>query len=168
MSKAVILLRGNSGSGKSTLARMLQQHFGRGTLIVPQDTVRRELLWARDGHGTPAIPLMIALARWGAEHCDYVIVEGILDAEVYEPLFRALAEIFPRVYAYYYDLPFEETLLRHQTKPNRNDFGEADMRRWWKEKDFIGWLQETTIGPDVTLDAALDRILSDVNRDLLP
>ena len=33
-------------------------------------------------------------------------------------------------------IPFEETLKRHQTKPNCNDFGEEAMRRWWREKDF--------------------------------
>ena len=45
MSK-LILLRGNSGSGKTTVARALQRKFGRNTLLLSQDTVRREMLWA--------------------------------------------------------------------------------------------------------------------------
>ena len=29
----------------------------------------------------------------------------------------------------------EETLRRHATKPNRDDFGEEDLCRWWMGKD---------------------------------
>ncbi|MBQ9952090.1 MAG: kinase [Clostridia bacterium] len=161
MSKA-ILLRGNSGSGKSTVAKMLQRRFGRGTLMIPQDVVRRELLWSRDGAGNPAVALMSEMARWGAQSGRIVIVEGILDAEVYEPLFRTLDAKFDQVFAYYYDIPFEETLKRHETKPNRADFGEEDMRRWWKEKDFIGWMPERVIGADMSVDEAVESIFSDV------
>ena len=57
MSK-LIIIRGNSGSGKSTLAGRLQRKFGRNTMVISQDTVRREMLWAKDGEGTPALPLM--------------------------------------------------------------------------------------------------------------
>ncbi|MCI9433104.1 MAG: AAA family ATPase, partial [Oscillospiraceae bacterium] len=56
MSK-LIILRGNSGSGKSSAAKALQRELGRNTLMISQDTVRREMLWARDGEDTPAIPL---------------------------------------------------------------------------------------------------------------
>ena len=50
MSK-LIIIRGNSGSGKSTLAGRLQRKFGRNTMVISQDTVRREMLWAKDGEG---------------------------------------------------------------------------------------------------------------------
>lgn len=53
------------------------------------------------------------------------------------PLFdMAIQEYGKDIFAFYYDLPFEETLRRHAAKPNRADFGEEDMRRWWNEKDF--------------------------------
>lgn len=127
----LIILRGNSGSGKSSVARELQRKFGRGTLIIPQDTVRRELLHARDGADTKALPLLIDLLEYGKRNCAVTILEGILYADWYRPLFRkALEEYGPaNIYAYYYDLPFEETLRRHATKPNRFEFGEEDMRR---------------------------------------
>ncbi|MDD3415912.1 MAG: hypothetical protein PHY47_18225 [Lachnospiraceae bacterium] len=50
--------------------------------------------------------------------------------------------------AYYFDLSFEETLKRHQTKTNCNDFGEKEMRRWWREKDFSDVLNEISIACD--------------------
>lgn len=49
----LILLRGNSGSGKTTLARMLQHKLGRGTLVISQDVIRRDMLWAKDTKDGP-------------------------------------------------------------------------------------------------------------------
>ncbi len=30
----LVIIRGNSGSGKTSLAKKLQNHFGRGTLVI--------------------------------------------------------------------------------------------------------------------------------------
>lgn len=160
----LIILRGNSGSGKTTLAHKLQRKLGRGTLVISQDVVRRTMLYAADGHGTQAIPLLIEMIRYGRAHCDHVILEGILDAEVYQPLFEVCLREFERIHAYYYDITFEETLRRHETKPNHADFGEADMRRWWKEKDFIGIIAEQTLTADMTHEDAIRKILSDLAK----
>ncbi|WP_369350706.1 AAA family ATPase [Streptococcus hillyeri] len=46
--KQLILIRGNSGSGKSTLALQLQQKLGQKTVLLPQDTLRRLILNAKD------------------------------------------------------------------------------------------------------------------------
>ena len=164
--RKLVILRGNSGSGKSSLARRLQRELGRNTLVIPQDTVRREMLWARDGADTAALPLLRTLLRYGYEHSQVTILEGILIADWYWPLFQEAVELFgENIFAYYYDLPFEETLRRHETKPNRFDFGEEDMRRWWKEKDYIGFIPEAAFGPDVTLEEAAARVLSDIQSD---
>ena len=40
MSK-LIILRGNSGSGKTAIAKELQKHFGRNTMLISQDVIRR-------------------------------------------------------------------------------------------------------------------------------
>ncbi len=161
----LIILRGNSGSGKSSAARELQRKFGRGTMVVPQDTVRRELLWVRDGMNTMALPLLINLLEYGRKNSAVTILEGILYSDYYEPLFRrAIEEYGPNIYAYYYDLPFEETVRRHGTKPNRFSFGEEDMRRWWREKDYIGIIPEKTFTADVSLAEAVEQIYKDVTE----
>lgn len=167
-SRKLIILRGNSGSGKSTVARELQHKFGRGTLIIPQDTVRREMLYARDGADTKALPLLIDLLEYGKKHCEVTILEGILYAEWYRPLFqRALEEYgLANIYAYYYDLPFEETLRRHATKPNRFEFGEEAMRGWWKEKDYLGIIPEEILTEDIRLPDAVERIYQTVTGAL--
>ena len=74
----------------------------------------------------------------------------------------AIREFSSDIFAYYYDLSFEETLLRHQTKPNRFEFGEAEMRRWWNEKDYIGIIPEKILTNAVSLDEAISLIYNDV------
>ena len=67
--------------------------------------------------------------------------------------------------AYYYDLTFEETARRHQTRGKRSDFSPADMRRWWKDRDFLGWEEESFFRNEDSLEAAFERIVQDLNRE---
>ena len=155
----LIILRGNSGRGKTTIAKELQQRFGRNTMIISQDIIRRDMLRVKDGENTPALPLMKELLIYGSNHSDIVILEGIMYANWYKSLFELAIQLYgTRVYAYYLDIPFEETLKRHQTKPNCNDFGEEAMRRWWREKDFSDVLDETSI----TSERDIESIVSDI------
>lgn len=159
----IIVIRGNSGSGKTALAKALQHELGRGTLIISQDVIRREMLWVKDGADTEAILLLIDLVRYGRQNCDYVILEGILYADWYQPLFEVVKEEFKEtVYAYYYDLPFNETLTRHATKSNCHEFGEEAMSRWWREKDYSEVLAEKTITADMSLKDTVDMITKDL------
>ncbi len=110
------------------------------------------------------MPLLMELVQYGRRHCDYVILEGILFSETYEALFRCIQAEYAAedIHAYYYDIPFEETLRRHETKPNRADFGSEAMRDWWKEKDYIGYLPEKILTQTMTLEEAATRILADI------
>ncbi|MCI5954543.1 MAG: AAA family ATPase [Lachnospiraceae bacterium] len=127
----LIVLRGDSGSGKTTVAKELQKKFGRNTILISQDVIRRDMLMVKDGEDTRALPLMKELLKYGSTHSDIVILEGIMYADWYRPLFELARRIYGKeIYAYYFDLPFEETLRRHQTKPNCREFGEEAMRRW--------------------------------------
>lgn len=160
MSK-LIIIRGNSGSGKTSVAKLLQKKFGRNTMLISQDIIRREMLWVKSDSGTD-IPLLIDLLKYGKRNSDVTILEGILYSEFYKPLFEtAVKEYSLNIFAYYYDLTFEETLLRHNTKPNKFDFGEEDMRRWWKEKDFLDMISETILNKNLTL---LDTVEMIYNR----
>lgn len=163
----LILLRGNSGSGKTSLAKLLQTRLGANTMRLSHDMVRMDILhvWGREG-AEKSLPLMISLLEYGRAHSETVVLEGILPTGDYRPLFEAAQRLYgERIFAYYYDLSFEETLRRHATKPNRNDFGESDMRRWWREHDFIGFLPETILTAEVSLEEAASRILRDMGKD---
>lgn len=106
--KKIIILRGNSGSGKTTVARALQKKFGYNTMMISQDEIRRNILWVKDGVDTKALPLMIELMKYGYEHCDVVILEGIMYDEWYSPLFKTANELYGMdIYAYYFDIPLK-------------------------------------------------------------
>lgn len=163
MQTKIIILRGNSGSGKTTISKKLQKKLGHGTLLIPQDVVRREMLYVKDGADTKAVELLIQLIMYGKENCTCVILEGILNSDWYRRLFETLKyEFNNEIYAYYFDIPFEETLLRHKAKSNANEFGEAEMKRWWKEKDYINIISEQIISKDMTEDEIVDMILQQI------
>ena len=90
----LIILRGNSGSGKTTVAKELQKKFGYNTMLISQDEIRRNILWVKDGIDTKALPLMIELLKYGYEHSDIVILEGIMHEEWYNPLFKVANELY--------------------------------------------------------------------------
>ncbi len=158
----LIIIRGNSGSGKSTLAKEIHRLFRGRALLIPQDTVRREMLGARDDANTPAIPLIAHLLEYGCNHCAITILEGILNAERYRPAFERARSLFgdAHIHAFRFDLPFEETLKRHQTKPNRSEFGEAQMREWWLENDALSGIPETVFTKETSLRQAIRIILN--------
>lgn len=162
----LITLRGNSGSGKTTIAKELQNSFGENTMLISQDVIRRDILKVKDGENTEALPLMKELLIYGRSHCDVVILEGIMYADWYKPLFELAVKLYDKnVYSYYFDLPFGETLKRHQSKPNRNDFGEKEMRRWLREKDFSDVLHEKIVTSEKDIQSTVRDICGDVLSD---
>lgn len=157
--RKLIILRGNSGSGKTTVAKELQNRFGSNTMLISQDMVRRDILKVKDGENSQAITLMKELLIYGSAHSDIVILEGIMYADWYKPLFELAVHLYDsKICAYYFDLPFEETLKRHQTKPNRHEFGEEAMRRWWNEKDYSDILNEVSITAEESFESIVKNI----------
>lgn len=160
----LIILRGNSGSGKTSVAKALQEKFGPNTMLLSHDMIRMEILhvWGTEGI-IRSEPLMINLLRYGKANAEITIMEGILRADEYRRLFETAVEEYGKnIFAYYYDLPFEETVVRHNTKPNRNDFGEADMRRWWKEKDFLPVISEKILHKNLSFENTVSMIYNQV------
>lgn len=162
MSK-LIIIRSNSASGKTTTARALQQKLGQNTMVISQDMVRREILWVKDGFDTLALPLMREMLLYGQKHCRFVILEGIMKAEWYQPLFAFARELFgDQIYAWYFDLSFEETLRRHAGSDKAKEFGETVMHRWWNEKDFLPEIPEKILSAELSQDQILARILDEI------
>ncbi|ARW75030.1 uridine kinase [Lactobacillus johnsonii] len=162
MLSKLIIVRGNSGSGKTTLAKEIYQRLPRNTLLISQDTVRRDMLRVKDGENTLGLPLFEDLLHYGYRNCDYVILEGILNAEWYLPLFRQAEKLFgEEIFAYYFDISFEETLMRHKQR-NISSFGEKQMHSWWKEKDYINFISETKFSSRTTLRQEIEKIMKDI------
>lgn len=159
----LIILRGNSGSGKTSVAKALQKKFGPNTMLLSHDMIRMDILhvWSTEGI-IKSEPLMINLLKYGKANSEITILEGILPVDAYNRLFETAVEEYGKnIFAYYYDLPFEETMKRHSTKPNRNDFGE---RRWWKEKDYLPMISEKILYKDLSFEDTVSMIYNQVGH----
>ena len=161
----LVIIRGNSGSGKSSLARKLQTHYGRGTLLIAQDTVRRDMLKEKVEPENLSIDLTETLARFGYENDLLVLVEGFYETDIYGQMLERLRNLFgPQTLAYYYDLTFEATIRRHQTRAKQEELTPADMKRWWKDRDFLGWEEEAFFTDEDSLETAFQRICQDLDQ----
>lgn len=161
MSK-LIIIRGNLGSGKTSVAKELGKKFGADTMRISHDLTRKEMILDRDKE---TLPLLKEFLKFSSKNVKTTILEGLLDSEQYLPLFKnAIRRFGENIFAYYYDLPFEETLMRHETKPDKSNFSEEDLRRFWKEKDFIGIIPEKIITKDMSLSETVDMIFNDVSE----
>ena len=131
---------------------------------LSHDTVRMEILhvWGEQGI-EKSLPLMMELLKYGHDNSNVTVIEGVLPAKEYSDLFDLATELYGKdIFAWYYDIPFEETLRRHGTKPNRNDFGETEMRRWWREKDYLPQIREEIIDSGKSVDEAVEMICNRV------
>jgi hypothetical protein len=60
---------------------------------------------------------------------------------------------------YYFDIPFGETVNRHNTKENAAEFNEKDMKKWWVEKDYLHVEQEQVITSNMSKEDIIATIL---------
>ncbi|UOG67196.1 kinase [Candidatus Nanosynbacter sp. HMT-352] len=162
-SHPLIILRGNSGCGKTSTARLLQHQLGYGTMLVSQDVVRREILRVKDNESNPAIQLIYDLCMYGNNVGYTVILEGILSNKKYGAMLRRLLDDFQgEKLIYYFDVSFEETVRRHATKLNAHEFGELEMRQWWKDQDVLNVPGEQRIDEQLSQAGIVDLIRRDV------
>ena len=83
--------------------------------------------------------------------------------EWYNPLFRVAKELYgENVHSYYFDIPFEETVRRHQTRSKNQEFGEEQMREWWREKDFSSVLEEKIITYEMDVNDIVEKVYADL------
>jgi adenylate kinase family enzyme len=165
----LVVLRGNSGSGKSTTARELRRRLGRGTAWVEQDHLRRILLREHDVPGGANIGLIDLTVRYALDHEYDVVLDGIMNASRYGDMLRQLTRDHRgTTLHYYFDIPFAETVVRHETRDLRHEFSPDAMESWYHQGDVLDGLDQTVIGPDSTLEQTVTRILTDLGADPVP
>jgi hypothetical protein len=69
-----------------------------------------------------------------------------------------------QAFAYYLDIPFEETLRRHQHKTEAVKYGETEMRRWYRRRDLLHGGIERFI-TESSLDDTVRAIMADTGLD---
>jgi adenylylsulfate kinase-like enzyme len=162
----LIVLRGNSGSGKSTVAKLLRDTaIAQGSTskiaLIEQDYLRRIVLKEKETTGGDNIDLIAQTVRFALSHNYHVILEGILNAAHYRTMLEQLQTESDEHFFYYFDVPFDETLKRHATKPNAHEFGEAEMRKWYAPQDLLGLDEEQLIPASFSREESVTKILTD-------
>lgn len=159
----LILIRGNSGSGKSTIAKTLRDQAIDPSKIalVEQDYLRRIVLKEKEKDGANNISLIKEVAIFALSHGYDVLLEGIFYSKRYSAMLMKLMKIAPNHFVYYLDVSLEETLRRHLTKPDSHEFGETEIRSWYRNKDYLGTVGETIIKETSSLESTVKRILKD-------
>lgn len=159
----LIIIRGNSGSGKSTLAKAIREARPRGVAIVGQDVLRREVLHVREHPETLSVSYLDMSARFALDHGLHVVVEGILQAEIYGAMLTRLQSDHRGVTRfYYYQLELGETLKRHRTKAIADEVSEGRVASWYRSSDRVRELDEVVFDATVSGCDALERVLTDV------
>lgn len=157
----LVVLRGNSGSGKSTIAKALRDQGRTKIAIVEQDYLRRFILKEKENEGTDNIALIQQTVEFALDRGYNVILEGILYFPRYGEMLKKLVEQCPDNHFYYFDVSFAETLRRHASKPNAHEFGEKELRQWYKPNQQTGFNSERTIPESYTTGEAVKKILSE-------
>jgi predicted kinase len=159
MSKLVIL-RGNSGSGKSVIAKALFEQAKKPTVLIDQDYYRFIFKPAGGKLNSKTIHKMIKANVLTALNDGYdVILEGIFNVKSWKVIFDEIFEEHKQQnFIFYFDISFEETIRRHRTKPNKDEWSEADMKDWYNDKDFMKYDFEYTIKEQLSKEEIVEKI----------
>ncbi len=123
------------------------------------------MLAVKDRPGNLSIELIRQIALYGNSKCEVVIVEGILNTKKYSSMLKeVIAAYGNRAAVYYFDLPFEETVRRHETRDRRHKFGADSLKSWWNPKDFLHVENEKAILETMTEEQIVQMITQDVEQ----
>jgi len=168
----LIIIRGNSGSGKTTVAKALRgamrEEYGKGgTMLVSQDTIRIDILDVKDTSDNESIALIRDICRYGLKIEKNVILDGILDRWKYGEMLTALIEEWGNgVHVYYFDVPLEVTLERHDMRPQKDVFSKDDMRGWYNTDNKLNLPDEQIFDENISVEEAVVQILTDCVGEL--
>ncbi len=141
-------MRGNSGSGKSTVARKLAQQLGSKVAIIAGDYYRQHMLFPIGECGDDVGKLMARNVDYCLSHGYTVLLDSIFYAhDVNKQYLGALlAENgSENNFIFNFDVSFEETAKRHQTRPLKDAFSVEQMKEWFKPVEPLGYEYEYAI-----------------------
>lgn len=161
--KKLIIIRGNSGSGKSTVAKKLREKakFSKKIALVEQDYLRRFMLKEKGNKSEDNIGLIKQTVTFALEKEYCVLLEGILYSKKYATMLKKLVEKSDEYYIYYLDVSLEETLKRHNTKFNSHEFGEKELKEWYKKMDILNVSGEKILNEELSEEAIVEVILNE-------
>ncbi|MGD0284383.1 MAG: AAA family ATPase [Candidatus Saccharimonadales bacterium] len=140
MSK-VIILRGNSGSGKSTVAKELIKSIKHKTVIVEQDYYRVHMFFPLGEHKEEVRELMLQNVLYCLAHDYDILWVSIFHKPAAQDYFEEFFKNHHPAdnFIFSFQTSFEESIKRHQTRPQKNEFGIKDMKEWYKPTEPLGY-----------------------------
>ena len=146
------------------MAEGIRKACGQRVAWIEQDHIRRMVfdeLEEPDGANVTAIE---QLANHALSRNFHTVVEGIFPTVRYAEMLARLARQYAGPsYFYYLDIPFDETVRRHATRPKATAFDPAAMRDWYRHRDLLAAPTETVIDESSTLEGTVARILADAD-----
>lgn len=108
---------------------------------------------------------MFRTIQFALSHDRDVILEGILPIDhshrKYKLLLDRILKINPHdTYIYWFDIPYEETVKRHASRPKADEFGEDKLRQWYKDDDRTHYPDEVIIDSKSSLEATVRLIIA--------
>ena len=161
----LIILRGPSGSGKSTVSKILFKKAKSKICLIEQDYYRFIFKPAGGGSkpNSDTIHKMIKSDTLFALNDGYdVILEGILGEKSYGKILEQIFAEHPNNnFMYYFDISFEETVKRHETRKitRGSGFSKDDMRKWYSASYKSGHKLEQIIPESFLVDDTVSKIL---------
>lgn len=163
-SNIFIILRGPSAAGKTTVAKKLFKKAKGKTALIQQDYYRFIFKPAGGGSTSNAhvIHQMIEHNTAIALQSGYnVILEGILSVKSYQSMIERLITVHSgKSYIFYFDVSFEETVKRHQTKEANFEYGQDEMREWFPAAHTSGHELETILPESYSENQIVEKIIN--------
>lgn len=154
----LVIIRGNSGSGKSTIAAKLHGMVD-GSVLIEQDYYIKYMSADKEQDALRKQRIFDDVKR-ALDQGNTVILEGVFDSRRYKDYFDDLISYHPgNTILTYLDVPFGETLRRHQQRAKKDQFGETEMRGWYIAHDSLGYEGEVMLDETCSLEDALASIV---------
>ncbi len=163
----LIIIRGPSGAGKSTVSKELLKRSNRSTLLISEDQIRKMFNnHHKPGHDTSK-KIATNAVKTGLSNGYDVIYEGILNLKTsgnnLDDIFSVHAD---ENYMFYLDVSLEETLLRHDSRPEKSEFEAETMKKWWSYASPSGSSIETIISESSLPEDTVKTIANTCGLDL--
>lgn len=155
----LIIIRGPSGSGKSSVSKALLKTCEKPTLLIHEDEIRFMFNnWKQPDHAASK-ELAVASILSGLKSGYDVIYEGISNVKTYDKYFQQIFKKHPTEnYFFYLDVSFEESLRRHETRPEKSEFGAEEMKSWQVYASPTGYEHEIIIPEHSSLEDTVTAI----------
>lgn len=158
-----IVIRGLSGSGKSSIASELQKNLDQPSLLVSEDKIRQMFSDRKEPDHVASKKLATKMVITGLENGHNVIYEGISNIKTYKPYFDEILKVHCKDnFFFYLDVSFDETVRRHNTRPQKSEFSVDEMKRWWDYASPSDYDSEMIIPENSTLQESVQTILEAV------